>query len=193
MKITPLASEINLYAEQAPRSEGTHISDIYNSLYQTLDPRRYRKDAPLDYTRMALGTAWEQYLERQLIAQGINADRPGELWSPDNFYYSPDLFMLTPQFRIGEIKLTTMESRDWPRKPANGLPPKFDKWLAQLMIYCSETQTPYATLFPYFVNGQGKRTQNKPEFLPIELEFSARELADNRAALLQHGRSKGLL
>ena len=64
MKIIPLAHEINLYAEQAPRSEGTHVSDIYNSLYQTLDPRRYRKDMPLDYTRMALGTAWEQYLER---------------------------------------------------------------------------------------------------------------------------------
>ena len=94
---------------------------------------------------------------------------------------------------MGEIKLTTMESRDWPRKPANGLPPKFDKWLAQLMIYCSEVETPFATLFPYFVNGQGKKTQNKPEFLPIELEFSAREIRDNRAALLQHGRSKGLL
>ena len=143
---------------------------------------------------MGLGLAWEQYLERLLPTQRITAERPGELTSPHGFLYSPDLFVFSEGnkvFRVGEIKLTWMSSHEWPRSATNGLPPGFGKWTTQAKLYCHEAQTPYATFYPYFVNGNYRT--NSPEFLPLEIEFSARELKENFQTLMQHARNERLL
>jgi len=191
MKITPVRHTIDLAPGDPSRSQGRHASDIYTSYYQTVDPKRYPKDSPPDPVRMALGLAWEQYLERLLLKQGVNAERPGELQSPHGFSYSPDLFLFNGAFRVGEIKVTWMSSREWPRVRTNALSPQFDKWLAQVMLYAHEVETPHATLYPYFVNGNYRH--GGPEFLPLNLEFSVADLRDNFSKLRQHARNEGLL
>lgn len=180
MRIKPL-NPIALAENDPTRALGVHASDIYGSLYQRLEPKRYAKDEPMDWNLVALGLAWEQYLERRLHALGINATRPGEFTSPHGFTYTPDLFVFNGEFRVGEIKLTTMSNRGWPKDP------KFDKWMTQVKLYCHELQTPYATFYPIFVrNGTAK-------FCPVDVEFSQRELRDNFQTLMSHARSEGLL
>ena len=192
MRVKPIPSFALAEEDTTGRSSGLHASDLYGGLYQQLDPKRYSKNAPMDWNRIALGLAFEQYLERRMLTLGLTVARPGEFQSPHGFSYTPDLFVSNGKFRIGEIKLTYMSSRDWPKSQANSLPPQFDKYLSQMMLYCAEAETPYATLYPYFVRGNYKG-RNDPQFLPVDLEFTARELKDNRSRLLNFGRNEGLL
>ena len=195
MRVTPIPA-FSLADEQTDgRSPGLHASDLYTKLYQQLDPKRYPADRPMDWTRIALGLAWEQYLERRMDVLGYTTARPGELISPHGFAYSPDLFVFNaqePALRIGEVKLTSMSCQDWPAGPVNSLPPKFDKWLSQVMLYAHECETPYATLYPYFTRGN-YRNGNDPQFLPVEIDFTARELQDNFSRLMTFGRNEGML
>ena len=203
MRITPIPA-FPLAGDQTDdqtdgRSPGLHASDLYTKLYQQLDPKRYPAEQPMDWNRIALGLAWEQYLERRMQTLGLGVTRPGELISPHGFAYSPDLFVFDPdrfgldgKFRIGEIKLTSMSCQDWPKASTHQIHPKFDKWLSQVMLYAHECDTPYATLYPYFTRGN-YRNGNDPQFLPVEIDFTARELQDNFRRLMTFGRNEGML
>ena len=192
MRIKPIPAFELAGEETTGRSPGLHASDLYGKLFQQLDPKRYVKNAPMNWNRIALGLAWEQYLERRMQTLELDATRPGELISLHGFAYNPDLFVFNGRFRIGEIKLTSMSCQGWPNAPANSLPPKFDKWLSQVMLYAHECETPYATLYPYFTRGN-YRNGNDPQFLPVEIDFTARELKDNFARLMNFGRNEGML
>ena len=191
MRVKPIPAFELAGEDTTGRSPGLHASDLYGGLYQVLDPKRYSKNAPMDWTRIALGLAWEQYLEQRMRILGLNASRPGELYSSNGFYYSPDLFEFNGKFRIGEIKYTDMSCRDWPKKPTNTLSPQFGKWQTQVMLYCSESCTPHVTIYPCFAHGDYR--DNAPRFLPVEIEFTARELKENKQMLLAYGRNEGLL
>lgn len=166
------------------RSLGLHVSDIYNDLYQQIDPKRFNPDRPPNPYKLALGLAWEQYLEQALVRAGVNAERPGEFLYK-GLSFSPDLFVVNGHDRIGEIKLTWMVEVDDLEDP------KFDKWLTQIKAYCYATGIPRAVLYVYFVNGRGRF--GEPSLRAFELEFTARELEENWRTLTNHARRRNML
>lgn len=97
MKITAIDHGLNLADNFGPthRSPGVHISDLYNSLYAKLEPRRYAKKAderpPME--RWGVGMAFEDMLEeglkRRAVASAMakknrheTVERPGEFETP---------------------------------------------------------------------------------------------------------------
>ena len=174
------------------RSPGLHMSTIYNSLYQELEPKRFIKGSTPDPLRLEAGLAFESLLEEG-IKQRLCGERMGEFITAEGIVYSPDLILFNsaPTERLGEIKLTWLSSKDVPREPANGFPPKFDKYFTQMKAYCYHLETCYARLITFFVNGTYRPPQ--PELLAWDVEFTKRELAENWQMLLNHAMHKRLL
>ena len=192
MIVTPIDHGIEL-AKNAPgyvRSPGLHVSQIYNDLYTSLEPKRYGGTDGPNLLRMELGLALEEGLEEPLKRRW-GATRPGEQITKDGIIYTPDFLAYRDVTRLGEIKLTWMSSKGVPREKANGFPPKFDKYMTQMMFYCHELETPHATLLSYFVNGAGN--YSGPELLGWDITFTARELHDCQQMLRNHARHKGWL
>ena len=187
MKITTVAHGLNLLWEQSQtRSPGLHCSDIYNSLYQELEPTRYVVGSPPNATKMAMGLAWETYLESLLITQGIEAKRPGEFTAKEGYVFTPDLLIDNGHSCIGEIKLTWMSSHE------DISSPKFAKWMTQVKDYCYNLKIPRARFYPLYVNGN-YRERRDPELLPVDVEFSAKELQETHLMLMNHARHRRML
>src|SRR5216683_6166125 len=101
MRISPVAHGLDLIAQpHSKRSTGVHMSDLYNSVYQELEPDRFKADAGPNVIKMALGLAWEQYLERLLQEQGVQAERPGEFVTDEGVAFSPDLLVVNGHPRV---------------------------------------------------------------------------------------------
>jgi hypothetical protein len=173
-----------------PRSVGVHVSDIYNDLFQRLDPKRYT-DTPLDRSRLEAGLSFEDLLEEALTRR-LSSFRPGEI-EVEGVAGSPDLLIPEPngEVRVGEIKCTWMSCKEMPVEEATSLPPKFEKWVVQTKAYCYMCETPLARLLVYFVNGD--YAPPAPRLLAWDVEFTAQELRENWRMLLTHGRVMGLL
>lgn len=197
MRITPQPIDFDLLASDLVRHPGLHASNIYNNLYEELEPKRFRKDSKPNPLRMALGTAWEVQLEYLLTKAGIAAARPPAFISPDGIAYSPDLIITEPnsRIRVGEIKLTYMSSRDMPRSKGGMFPPKFDKYLTQMMIYAHWLETTLGRLYVLFVLGDYKMKHfgYEPELLSWDIEFSKRELKENYDTLMSHAKMRKML
>jgi hypothetical protein len=195
MRITPSPHglDLNVAAPGYVRTPGLHMSDLYNSLFQELEPKRFQKGGKPDELRMELGLAFEELLEEglkeRLVKQG--GGRPGEFTTAEGIIFSPDLLLFNGHTTVGEIKLTWLSSREVPRVVDNNFPPKFDKWLVQMKAYCYALETASARLYAFFVNGDYKPP--KPELLCWDIEFTARELQENWALITNHGRHVGLL
>ena len=187
--ITPVREHGIEFAKSAPgytRGEGLHMSTLYNAMYASLEPKRFEGGTGPDPLKMEAGLAWEELLERA-IKERISSqfqegsERPHEFVEPEyGIIYSPDLLIFNGvPLRLGEIKLTWMSCREMPLEPTNGFPPKFDKWLTQIKLYCRCLETPYARLMGFFVNGNYSRQgDGGPKFLVWDIEFSARELRE---------------
>lgn len=188
MIITPVAHGLDgvLGVSDGPRSKGLHASEIYGKLYQELEPNRYTKGSEPNYTKMAMGLAWELYLESLLRRQGIQAERPGEFTTEDGVICSPDLLMVNGHDRVGEIKLTFMSNRE------DITSPKFAKWMTQVMFYCRNLGIPFARFYVLYVNGN-YRSQRNPDLQAIDVEFSKRELEDNHQTLMTFARQTRML
>lgn len=189
MTVTPIPHGFDFGQSHAERSPGVHASAIYNDLYQDLEPKRFTRGTAPDPLRLELGLALEEVLEGGLVSRMW--ERPGEFKTADGVAFSPDGLMFHADGRliVCETKLTWMSSKDVPREPASGFPPKFDKYMTQLLFYTDGLETPWGRLYVYFVNGLGRG----PEFLAWELEFTAREQQENRQMLLNHAKAKGLM
>lgn len=190
MKITPLPNDLDLLKSDLVRSPGLHMSDIYSDLYMDLEPTRFVRGAPKDPVRMSMGFNLEVMLEEGLRRR--MATRPEELLTREGIAFSPDLLIHNHVMRVGEIKLTWMSSREVPREPANGFPPKFDKYFTQVKSYAYHLETNYARLYILFVNGDYTHPF-KPEILCWDVEFTDRELKENWDLLLSHAKRKGML
>lgn len=185
MKVKPVKLGFDLTMSDPHRGKGLHASDIYNDLYQELEPERYRKDGKPPDLLMALGLAWEQYLEKTLVSNGVLCARPGELESPEGIKYSPDLLLVNGQDRIGEIKLTSLSTRVGPTNA------KFAKYLTQGMIYAHWTEIPRVRYYVLHIHGNHKGAKF-PVMNVWDVDFTARELRDNYKLLMQHARDKGM-
>jgi hypothetical protein len=192
MIITPIPHNLELAKSELDRSPGLHMSEIYNDLYQDLEPKRYERGKPFDLLRLEAGLTLEAILEEGV--KGRLAERPGEFISPEGVAYSPDLLIWdeeTQRTILGEIKLTWMSSREVPRGVSNSFPPKFDKYFTQMKAYCYHLGTPHARLYVFFVNGN--YAPPTPELLAWDIEFTPQELQENWSMLSVHAKSKGML
>ena len=175
----------------ANRGEGLHASDIYGSFFKQLNPKKYSSDMDplLQDILFAIGLAWEQYLEKVLIANGELVARPGELESEEGIKYSPDLLVVNGHDRIGEIKATHMSSRDC--VPGNE---KFEKYLAQTKLYCYWSGIPRARFYVLYLHGDWRRGDDGKlmDFKMWDVDFTMRELKDNHKMLMQHAKDEGL-
>lgn len=176
----------------ANRGEGLHASDIYGSFFKQLNPKKYSSDMDplLQDILFAIGLAWEQYLEKVLIANGELVARPGELESPEGVKYSPDLLVVNGHDRIGEIKVTHMSSRDC--VPGNE---KFEKYLCQVKAYCYWAGIPRARFYVLYLHGDWRRGEDGKlmDFKMWDVDFTMRELKENHQMLMAHAENEGML
>lgn len=186
MRVTPVDHGLNLLQSVGTRSDGLHISDLYNSYYQASDPKRYKSDGAPNIIKMALGLAWEAYLERCLIASGVNAERPGEFTTDEGIAFSPDLLIVNGQDRGGEIKLTYMSESDALDDP------KFMKWHSQMMLYGHHLGLNQWRMYALYINGDYKK-QRDPVLRAYDIEYSAREMREEWQTMCRHGRQRRLL
>ena len=188
MIVTPIPVTIDLLKSDLVRSPGLHASDIYGELFAELEPKRFRYDGPPNPLLLALGTAWEKHLEYLLLANGIQVERPEAFVSPEGIAYSPDLIFFNGVVRLGEIKYTSMSAKDMPTEVCNGLPPKMDKYLCQMMLYAywlGVVDGWLAVLFNY--------RPFEPDLRIFDLQWTERELTENHRMCMNFARHKGLL
>lgn len=187
MIITPLPHDLDLLAGSGEgRSPGVHASDIYNKLYQQLEPTRFVEGSKPNALKMAMGLAWEQYFEALLVRQGYKVFRPGELMSAEGIAYSPDGLLENGIDRIIEYKLTYMSSRQ------DITHPKFAKWLTQVMFYADCLDLRFARFYVLHVNGDYGASRD-PELKMTDVEFSRQELKENRQMLLNLAKHEKML
>jgi hypothetical protein len=188
MIVTPDTHVLDLLVSDLVRSPGIHASDVYNDLFKQLDPKRYDYgDDPPNAPLMALGTAWEKHFEYLLLKNGIKAYRPDALISPEGFGYSPDLIVFNGVVRVGEIKLTSMSLEDMPTKQDNCLPPKYLKYMVQLMLYAYWLELRHGWVAILSI-----RKPYAPELRMFNLEWTERELQDNYRMCMNHAKSEGM-
>lgn len=205
MRITPVAHGLEDLIGKSPaaRGSGLHMSDLYNSLYQTLEPKRYRKGTDPDPLILEAGLAFESFLEDALRARLLPGERPPEFTHHEPgietpILFNPDLILFNGHTRLGEIKLTWASCSTVPREEAFDFPPKFSKYFCQMMAYCHCLETPYARLLAYFVNGDYKWMRDKnakitPQLLAWDVEFTAREIEENWQMLISWARKQRML
>ena len=177
-----------------PRSEGLHMSDIYGSLFQELEPKRYahKPGEELPLLRFEAGLALENILEQGLRQRLV--ERPGEFTTKEGIIFSPDLIMFNGTTRVGEMKLTWMTSGDAPREIVNGFPQRWDKWVVQMQSYCHCLETADARLIGFFINGPyPKDHKYTPELLAWDITFSKREMDENWTMLMNHAKQRKML
>ena len=195
--IVTAAHDFDLTRGELERSDRLHASEIYGNLFKHLEPERYGKPGeeqePND-ALMMLGTAFELLLEQVMRLNGINCYRPGEfvhvLPSGKEIAYSPDLLINNGVTRVGEIKLTSMKVDDLVglTAPINNLPPKFDKYLTQMKLYIK-----WLGLRHGWLGVMSIYKPFKPVFVPLNIEFSERELEENELICLNHAGHEGML
>lgn len=203
MKITEIdhGLALNQPAPGYVRSPGLHMSDIYNSLYEEMEPSRFKKsEKGPNAAIMEVGSAFEEALEIAL-AHRLMGERPGEfaatpaglivpvgtpgsiIFSPDNFLYEPTLTLL------GEFKATKMSIK-------HGIEDKkFDKWFTQMKSYGKPLRMRRVRLYVLFLMGDWsfKPPHGETELRAWDIEFTQRELDDNWAMLMRHAKKKGMI
>lgn len=199
MRVRPIDVPLDLAPNDTKRSKGLHMSDIYNDLYQELEPDRYKKGTAPAPALLAIGLALEQYTERLLLAAGIDAHRPPEFRTADDYAiaFSPDLLIYNGIVRGGEIKSTFMSHREMPTESTTALPPKFNKYVTQMKVYGHNLDINTWWLLAWFLKGKWEKTDNDDAvlaaFLPYELEFTAREMREEYDMLVSHAKHRKML
>lgn len=207
MIVKPLRPEdfnLDILPPSVGRSPGLHMSDLYGRLYERLEPKRFAHDPDEDPERrkalMALGVALEQYTERLLVAAGIEAHRPPEFKTPDDYgiAFSPDLLIYNGIVRGGEIKATFLSTGELPTHKTNVFPPKMDKYITQMKAYGHNLQIPDWVLFGWFLKGDYKKDKHKAEpfladFRPFQFTFTAKEMQDEYHMLIRFGKTENML
>ena len=221
MHITPLSIDpaaLHLGDSGAIRASGLHASTIYNSLYQDLEPDRYKVDAPMNPLLLETGIIFEDILEEGLQRRYVEhptgneyIERPAPLafsdvWDGKSFTltYSPDLFIYNHILRVGEIKATWLSSHiehDWLKdvtqyedniREAIMGNQKLDKYWCQLKFYMHMIGTRFGRLYACFIAGDYSRPF-KSQLVTVDVEFSEDELESNYGMLMNHAIHRKLI
>jgi hypothetical protein len=191
VKVEPHELGFPLATTDINRGDGIHASHIYSDFANKLHPTKYTEDMdPITRDLLfTIGLAWEQYLEKVLVANGVMCQRPGELESPEGIKYSPDLLIINGDDRLGEIKATYKSSRDC--VPGND---KFDRYLLQTKLYCYWTGIPRCRFYVLYLHGNYIRGPEGKmiDFKAWDIEFTKRELKENYTMLMNHARGEDL-
>jgi hypothetical protein len=168
-----------------------HVSDIYKSINQELDPKRFSDDGGPNLEKMEVGLLFESILE-EALAQKYGTFRPGEV-ELDGVLMSPDGLNMTDE-ALEEFKCTWMSSRHG-IVDLYGYPnQKFQHWFWQMKAYCYALGCRKAILTVLFVNGDYDRANGmNPQLKRYRIEFSEEELVENWSMLVNHAREKGML
>lgn len=198
-------------APSVGRSPGVHMSDLYNNLYQNLEPKRFDKSKPMDPLRLEFGLAFEEALEEMLVARFghlLGGERPGEFQTESGLYYTPDLIIIPKSdYILGEIKLTWLSCNECPISPVMAarwgmqsnwdgedpditFPPKFDKYFTQMKCYCYHLGILRARLLVCFVNGNYRPP--RPMLLAWDFTFTEREVAEEWQRVAANARTQKL-
>lgn len=201
MKVKAVDHGLDLTASDIVRSPGLHMSEIYNDLYQDLEPKRFVRGSEPAPALLAVGMALEQYTERLLLRAGIDATRPDEFRTPDeyNIAFSPDLLIANGRMKGGEIKATFMSMKGWPDpgKSDIQMPPKAAKYATQSMSYGHNLEIDTWVFYIWFLKGKWERgaPEDQPlaRFRAFEVKYTAREMREEYEMLINHAKSKGML
>lgn len=214
MIVRPHNLGVTLGVSGGTRAPGVHMSDLYNDLYEQLEPKRYDKSQPMNMLRIEAGLSLEAVMEeglaRRLDVHG--GERVGEMQTGvewQSIAYNPDLLITDPDgsLRGGEIKCTWMSAREWPISPSmereTGIPsnwdgassiefpPKAGKYFTQMKVYGFHIPTPLWRLIVFFVNGNYRPPS--PALLSWDLEFTPQEMAEEWKMCWNHGLYRKIL
>jgi hypothetical protein len=199
MIVKPWTKDLDLLASDLVRSPGLHASTIFGGLFEELDPDRYKYDGPANPMSLAMGTAWEKHFEYLLVKNGIEAHRPDEHLSPPignrqiQVAYSPDLFIFNGVLRCGEIKWTSKSVKGLPDEVTTFLPPKYDKYLAQMMLYIYWLQIEYDMEVQGWLSMALMHQAFDPQLRCYDIDFSTSDLRTNYNMCMNYAFEKGLL
>jgi len=191
-----------LAKSSSPRSEGLHLSTIIKALMRRLQPKRFGKLDPTEWTvetntRVEIGLVFENMLERGL-AEKFGTIRPGEVFSDEGIAMSPDGLNPT-DISLEEFKATYMSSRDgiFETVEMDGVEyqvwrDKFLHWKYQILGYAKWLGVRKAILRVLFLAGDYSRPI-QPQFKSYHIEFSDREVEENWETLMRVAREEELL
>lgn len=220
--ITPIDHGLDYIGKsRGIRAPGVHMSDLYNSYFQELYPKKYDKSRPMNPMHLEMGLAWEDMLEdglkeRMVSVAGEDIERPGEFTTATGIHYNPDLLIYSDgPTRLGEIKLTWMSSREMPTDVEYGWPVRFQKYDMQMKSYALWLGLLHARLYVFHVNGayswmakkkvatnardaakqaaEEQPSAGGPQLLAFDIEYTQHELDENWLLMESHGKSRGLL
>ena len=200
VKITAIAHGLDLSQsfDQEARPKGVHMSDLYNSYYAKLNPKKYGKTGEPPVELWTCGYLLEEGLIRRVVHThgDTGSGRPAPMQTNNGVWFSPDLLMFNGTTRLGEIKLTFMVpgGLNFPWKPGStydSLGPKAEKYMTQMKLGCRALGIRDATLFAFFVpeaiKAQGRALRC------WEIAFTQWELDEEWDLIMRHAQREGLL
>lgn len=196
-----LISRLGQSATFGERSEGLHVSQIYQRLMMRLEPKKYGKPIDADaLRRMEIGILFENVLEQGLREKYVT-QRVGEVLSDPilstdgqrmvRIAMSPD--GVNPTLVAGEEYKATFKSCSKGLLDDDGAPLiKFLAWFVQMMSYGYWLQLNDWLLRVLFIAGDYMRPI-LPQFHTYRIRFSDEEMENNWAMLIRIAREEGLL
>jgi hypothetical protein len=178
MKIRSLPPDFDralLLGTSEGRSTGLHLSDIIKDLLVALEPERF--GGPMHEEYVALGLAWEQFLE-----QIVPGSRPEEFES-DGIAMSPDWIHRdgTPE----EWKVNWSTNKD-------GLDhPGLARYHIQAKAYARVLGSAEMRFRVLWVNGDYRPP--RPALQTYRVRYTRRELEENWDMIRQHAEDMGVL
>lgn len=181
-------------AQSRERSKGLHLSDILESVQQTLEPRDYDSEGRDWEPYRKLGFIGEKALKaaylQSAIDQGDLID-PGEIIE-EGIIMSPDGLNLTGNLEEWKVTWKSLN-----KVAQHGIDGAFPRWFWQMKGYCHGLGTNVAILRVFWVNGDYRWLRGGEDSGPEEkcwkFTFTERELMDNWSMLTTHARNRGWL
>lgn len=177
------------------RSEGLHVSRIWEDLDRAIHAKRGGIDQYDLEEYGTLGFVWERVLETTLEQLALSSGRymrPGEQFC-DGIYLTPDYVDLD---FVGDgswiMGVEEWKVRWCSYRKGDNLEQNFWKWLVQTKAYCYVLNTNLARLRSLFIAGDWKQDIT-PRLRTWELIFTSRELQNNWDMLTGHAKRKGWL
>ena len=170
-----------------PRSEGLHLTDITNAIYETLYAQERKRQSLSDDKDwrliMEAGFIWERLLE--MAWRDLLGYRPEEVVK-DGIAMSPDGLREDPEgLTLLEHKFTSKSSRNF--DPMDNM-----RYALQTKSYAYAVGAERCEMHILHMCGDYSRPYI-PEYSVWLIEYTQQELEDNWQAVLSHAKENGML